>query len=55
MFKDHKFYFWSGDEIQKGCEEVEVSLSTNKMKDECAEMNDHIFGKYHEQQMKVLA
>ena len=27
----------------------------SKLKDECAILNDHIFGKYHEQQRKVLS
>ena len=54
LFKDQKFFFWQGEELQHNCDQIEKVSKLSKIKDECAILNDHIFGKYHEQQKKVL-
>ena len=54
LFKDQKFYFWTPEDLVKNCEDVNKTKEKMK-KDECAILNEHIFGRYHEQQQKVLS
>lgn len=54
LFKDQKFYFWQGNEVEKTCDNIKTNSKYDKEKDECAVLNDHIFGEYHKQQKKVL-
>ena len=54
LFKDQKFYFWTAEDLSKNCEDVNKTKEKMK-KDDCAILNEHIFGRYHEQQQKVLA
>ena len=54
LFKDQKFYFWTAEDLSKNCETVNQTKEKMK-KDDCAILNEHIFGRYHQQQQKVLA
>jgi hypothetical protein len=54
LFKEQKFYFWANNELAENCDNVEAVMQLNKEKDECAVVNDHIYGKYHEKQNLVL-
>ena len=48
LFKDQKFYFWSAEDLSKNCEDVNKTKEKMK-KDDCAILNEHIFGRYHQQ------
>ena len=54
LFKDQKFFFWQSQDVAKSCDSVKNQSKYDKDKDECAILNDHIFGEYHKQQKKVL-
>ena len=48
LFKDQKFYFWTAEDLSKNCEDVNKTKEKMK-KDDCAILNEHIFGRYHQQ------
>ena len=52
MFADQKFLFWTAKDLNDTCDEV--SKSKAKKNDECALLNEHVYGKYYETQKKVL-
>lgn len=59
LFKEQKFYFWSQDDLTKNCNSITDSpkykeSESSSSKDDCAVLNDHIFGQYHEEQKKVV-
>jgi len=50
LFKEQVFYFWTNNQLNTHCEGIDQAMKASKVKDECAVLNDHIYGKYHEQQ-----
>lgn len=54
LFKEQVFFFWSNNQLTSYCDGIDTVFQASKVKDECAVLNDHIYGKYHEQQQIVL-
>jgi len=54
LFKDQKFLFWQGNELSQHCGSIDKAIKDSKNKDECAVLNNHVFGAYHEDQSKIL-
>ena len=54
LFKDQPFYFWSKQDLENTCDDIDIEMQMSQQKDECAVMNDHIYGKYHEKQKLAL-
>ena len=54
LFKDTQFFFWGASDLSSSCDEIDTVMSLSQQKDECAVLNDHIFGKYHQKQQRVF-
>lgn len=54
LFKDQPFYFWNKEDLGQACDDVDVAMQMSQVKDECAVLNDHVYGKYHEKQNLAL-
>jgi len=54
LFKEQKFYFWSPQDLAQTCDSLDKEKKAES-KDDCALLNDRLFGKYHEKQKSVLA
>lgn len=55
LFKDSKqFYFWSASDLKQNCDKLKEQKPKSTQKDECAFLNEHMYGQYHEEQSKVL-
>jgi len=55
LFRDQRqFYFWSPSDLNANCDKLKDVKPSGRQKDECALLNEHIYGQYHDEQMKVL-
>lgn len=55
LFKDQKqFYFWDDSDLGQSCDKLNDQKDSDHQQDECAWLNEHVYGQYHEQQNKVL-
>lgn len=50
LFKDSKqFYFWSATDLKHNCNKLKNQKVNSSQKDECALLNEHMYGQYHEE------